>query len=389
MSKNITIAEGAQSKNFNNVAKIRTNLIGGGTQNWIPEDEAGNYANLEEIYISENGTYYADDEGVDGFSKVSVNVSGGEAKLITKEITANGTYNASADAADGYSEVYVNIGETGREPVSSGGDGNEYFVETDPNTKNFIKTVLPSSIEITTSPTKRNYVSGETIDITGMVVKAYKNDGTIWTATGYSSGIIPNTELIIEPNIATIVADNPRRTTGSGLNVLKITYTEQMVKSHTVGTEYYLRAVANVILGTYKNENHPEWGHDGRPATIGHEYDTSGVGDEFYITQYNDKIYLYGIGKNVRTTVCYNDLETNFWDYEYSSTASAPANRWEHANIESRFQSFDNIPTSLILPINADMSALHSEGMMVNVKWKRPKDNKTLTALLPLKVSAP
>ena len=67
MSKNITIAEGTQAKNFNNVAKIRTNLIGGGTQNWVPEDEAGKYAELEDISISENGTHYADDEGVDGF----------------------------------------------------------------------------------------------------------------------------------------------------------------------------------------------------------------------------------------------------------------------------------------------------------------------------------
>lgn len=109
MSKNITIAEGTQAKNFNNVAKIRTNLIGGGTQNWVPEDEAGKYADLEDISISENGTYYADDEGVDGFSVVRVNVSGGEGQLITKEITANGTYNAIDDNADGYSQVIVNV----------------------------------------------------------------------------------------------------------------------------------------------------------------------------------------------------------------------------------------------------------------------------------------
>lgn len=112
MSKNITIAEGTQAKNFNGVSKIRTNVIGGGTQNWIPEDEAGRYANLGDITISENGTYFADDEGVDGFSKVSVNVSGSEARLIEKTITQNGTYNASSDDADGYSKIIISVEAT-------------------------------------------------------------------------------------------------------------------------------------------------------------------------------------------------------------------------------------------------------------------------------------
>ena len=36
-------------------------------------------------------------------------MSGGSATLITKSITANGTYNASSDSADGYSSVTVNV----------------------------------------------------------------------------------------------------------------------------------------------------------------------------------------------------------------------------------------------------------------------------------------
>ena len=34
---------------------------------------------------------------------------GGSATLITKSITENGTYNASSDSADGYSQVTVNV----------------------------------------------------------------------------------------------------------------------------------------------------------------------------------------------------------------------------------------------------------------------------------------
>lgn len=115
MSKNITIAEGGQAKIFNNVSHLKTNLIGSGTQYWVPEDEAGKYANVGEITINENGTYSARDEDLDGFSTVRVNVSGGgggggdEPVLVTKNITSNGTYNASSDGADGYSSVTVNV----------------------------------------------------------------------------------------------------------------------------------------------------------------------------------------------------------------------------------------------------------------------------------------
>ena len=142
MSKNVTISEGSQAKNFMSVSKIRTNLIGGGTQNWVPEDEAGMYANLGVAEIDKNGTYKASDENLDGFSEVAVSVQpktttltvtkngtykaskkkvdgfsevsvqvpeGGGGELVTKDITENGTYNASDDNADGYSSVTVNV----------------------------------------------------------------------------------------------------------------------------------------------------------------------------------------------------------------------------------------------------------------------------------------
>lgn len=113
MGKNITIAEGAQAKNFSNVSKIRVNNIGGGTSDWIPEEEAGMYADLEELSVSKNGTYNASDEDVDGFSKVIVKV---DPKVTTKTITKNGTYRAKKDKVDGYSEVSVQV------PTGGGGE---------------------------------------------------------------------------------------------------------------------------------------------------------------------------------------------------------------------------------------------------------------------------
>ncbi len=66
--------------------------------------------------ITENGT------GIDvtNYASVDVAVPSSTPTLITKNITANGTYNASSDSADGYSSVTVNV---------SGGGGTSGIVK--------------------------------------------------------------------------------------------------------------------------------------------------------------------------------------------------------------------------------------------------------------------
>ena len=65
--------------------------------------------------ITENGTYEASEDNVDGYSHIIVDVAGGggtEPTLITKTIYENGAYLASNDNADGYSSVTVNVPNT-------------------------------------------------------------------------------------------------------------------------------------------------------------------------------------------------------------------------------------------------------------------------------------
>lgn len=73
------------------------------------------------LSVSANGTYDTTTN-----DEVTVNVSGGGSALGTKSITANGTYDAQDDSLDGYSQVTVNVqggggGDTSWENVIFGG----------------------------------------------------------------------------------------------------------------------------------------------------------------------------------------------------------------------------------------------------------------------------
>ena len=68
---------------------------------------------LSEVEFTENGIYDGSTQvdGKRGYSKVTVNVSGGGEPpvLIEKQITANGEYIAANDNANGYSKAVVNV----------------------------------------------------------------------------------------------------------------------------------------------------------------------------------------------------------------------------------------------------------------------------------------
>ena len=146
MSKNITIQEGGIGKQLT-VDKLRTDLVGGGSCLWVPEDER---------------------------------------QLTTKHITENGTYRASDDGYYGYSEVTVNgVGSvTGRDPTT----GEEVEVHRDPTTGEIVETVIPTEIRVIEPPTNPYgiYQNGQTITKDGMVVKAYGANGDEMQTGGHN-----------------------------------------------------------------------------------------------------------------------------------------------------------------------------------------------------------
>lgn len=66
------------------------------------------------ISITENGTY-----NVTNYASAEVEIPSQEPNLITKEITANGSYSANDEGVDGYSNITVNVASSG------GGSGSQ------------------------------------------------------------------------------------------------------------------------------------------------------------------------------------------------------------------------------------------------------------------------
>lgn len=107
MSKNISIRDGSQSRYFT-ASKLRTNLQGGGTCDWVPLDEAGNYVELEELHVTENGTYYPSEKV--GISAVYVDVPQQGSSVVPSGVSVRATAAENLTAGDC---VYIISGGSG------------------------------------------------------------------------------------------------------------------------------------------------------------------------------------------------------------------------------------------------------------------------------------
>ena len=177
MSKNIAIQEGGTAKSMT-VHKLKTTLVAGGTCLWVPEDEVS----LGTKHITENGTYTALEDGKYGYSQVTVNVPGGAGSA-----SSSGTPTTSGGTTPGGTGSAV----VGTDPT----DGNEYGVGVDEN-GNLVTTKIPSSISVGKAPDKTDYIDGETIDYSGIIVTLKGGDGEPFANSDYPNGRVPFSELI-------------------------------------------------------------------------------------------------------------------------------------------------------------------------------------------------
>lgn len=186
---------------------VKTNLQGGGTCLWVPEDEV----NLETKYVDHSGTYTARADGCYGYSQVTV--SG-----VDIEITQDEDGDDVAEITDG--------GETRQEK-------------------------LPSEIRIEREPDFVGpYGDGAYISFDGLLVKAYTASGKLWTDTTHTDGVIPMSELIFPVTVTDIsqVGGEERDVTGTDLiapvylTLLKIGDVYQNLKIKSIeGAPYGMR----------------------------------------------------------------------------------------------------------------------------------------------------
>lgn len=139
----VSIKEGNKAFFMGDVKKLRVNLQNGGTTEYMRRSSV------------ETGTLYA---------------------------TRLGEYKAADYGYIGYSRVCINV------PESEWGN-------------------LPDEIKIIVPPHKTTYDDGENIDVTGMVVQARKN-GEVWENDEYVGGIIPLNEIELSNNVAELYERN-------------------------------------------------------------------------------------------------------------------------------------------------------------------------------------
>lgn len=241
MSKNIVIQQSGVAENLT-VDALRLNKCGGGNEDWVPADGKS----LVKLDVGGSGTYKASDYDAYGIASIKVHprtgdatsaavphafnalhlpavkeggavynfsaklisvgkqgggtcefVPGSEVALGTKSVTQSGTYRAKNDGYYGYSQVTVSGVDV---EIITDGDGDTAARITDGGETKEIK--LPSSIVVEQPPYITQYTDGQTIDFTGMIVKAYLQSGGLWTDDEHPDGVIPLSELTLPVTVA-------------------------------------------------------------------------------------------------------------------------------------------------------------------------------------------
>lgn len=178
-------------KYYNGVNKIQVENTDGQLVTYVKKPI------IQKKYITTDGIYDANEEGIDAYSSLEIDVVN-TGSVIEKTITQNGTYYAMDDGYPGYYKVIVNGIEkiTGEDPD---GSGDEVVATTEKNEstgkKKIVIKKIPSSIRITNPPVKTEYVDGENINWSGLVVRLFTRTGQMFTDENYPMGIIPDAEL--------------------------------------------------------------------------------------------------------------------------------------------------------------------------------------------------
>lgn len=329
MSKNITILEGGSTKQMT-AEKLKIDLYGGGSSYWVPEDET----RLTTKNITENGTYIAEDDGYYGYSEVTVNVQEGSGVV------------------------------TGLDPDGSG-DWSAAWI--DPTTGDIVIRKVPSSIRVVVPPSKTSYQGGETINYSGIVVKAYLESGEEW-------GTVPFNELIFPVSNASDL-QGTEWTNGAGVNayLLATHATTCRVRVYLIWQES-TSYTDEIVTGSIDNH----------PTALG----SSGI-SYMLLTKYDGTVYGLCISgeRGVLGFRYYDSDDVKGW-YHLMSTGFAGDNVFNNvATIDANIaEYFNNVPESTSDPSSAVASDFHS-AQTIPVQWQRTGDKRLLEASFQIEIT--
>lgn len=154
MSKNAVIKEGDIGRKISPLTKLKVDKQSSGSSYWL----SGEDHMIDEKSITSNGLYLPADDNLFAYSQLNVDVQFGNM------ISSNGK------------TVYVD----------KNGDLQEDGLPTE------IRATMPSG---------ESYTAGDKVDLTSVVVTAYKSNGEVWTDDDYPDGIIPYEELTFSDDV--------------------------------------------------------------------------------------------------------------------------------------------------------------------------------------------
>lgn len=337
MSKNIVIQEGGIGKQLT-ADKLKTDLVGGGSCLWVPEDEVL----VGTKHITQNGTYEASADNLYGYNTITVDVPGG----------AGGSAPGSSGTPGGIGSTIV-----GTDPVT----GEEQAITVDENGE-LVTTRLPEKIAVTTRPTKTEYTDGQTINPTGIIVHAYYGDDSDY-------GTVLNSELSYDPTISQFDYE----------------YSMYASKDGIVAAIFQ----CTIPYGNNYHTDKPLESHTARPSTSNKpSYDYIYTDKEciIYLTMYNGAICVCS-NKSItgQIYITLNEDGSGWFGKKYG--LNLQANTFIRINT---YSIPDTIPESLSDPtmINFADPEIVGYTQTVTVKWPRIIDHKELTTTFDIVVTA-
>ena len=254
--------------------------------------------------ITQNGTYSAEDDGYDGYSEVTVNVSGGSPALQSKTATPTTSQQTiTPDSGyDGLSQVTVNAMPSGTEGTPTAAKGS---------VSNHSVTVTPS---VTNSA---GYISGGTKTGTGVSVSASELVSGSQTITENGTVNVTNLETVVVSVSGGGASIDTKTLTNDSDTATSLAFTDmkgtpkafflrctsQLTRSSSY-SYYYVTAVRYNGTNTrgnywrrsngtfYNDTSHYSFSYSGTTLTISSSASRGAAGGSFYNGNY-ELVYIY------------------------------------------------------------------------------------------------